>query len=269
MVFASLMNTAPMNPADLTAADMRRPRHALVRLRQKLLELVFPRVHNRLRRRFYSRSWQRDDYYSPRQFWFLPAGVVPRVVREAVDSGSLGHGGTLLDIGCGNGRVARYLADAGFAVTGVDFAAASIARARSEIGESSRLRFQVLDICEEVPSDAPFDVLFDRGCFHGLPKGQQAAYLRALLACSRPGSRVLLLRRVADRPDVDAEERFRLTALALENARAFFGRHFAIARHEAIWFNNRGDDEGTNALPGLALWMTRTSVAVPTTRLPR
>lgn len=246
-----------MNDSAAAAPDMRRPRHALVRLRQRLLALLLPRVHNRLRRRFYSRSWERDDYYSPRQFWFLPSGVVPRVVREAVDTGSLGRGGTLLDIGCGNGRLASFLSDAGFDVVGVDFAGASIARARSEVRERDRLRFQVLDICEEVPTGAPFDVIFDRGCYHGLPEAQRPQYLRTVLACTRPGSRVFLMLRVTERMGVNAAERSRMSARALQEVGAFFGRHFAVERHESIWFNSRGDDEDTNALAGLAIWMTR------------
>ena len=245
----------PTPPAD--ARGMRRPRHALVRARQALLELLLPRLHYRLRRRFYSRSWARDDYYSPRQFWFLPPGVVPRLLKEAVDTGWFGDGGRVLDIGCGNGAIAAWLANAGFDVLGIDFAAASIARARASEEESNRLRFDEVDICEQVPSGGPFDALFDRGCYHGLPKGQRSANVRGVVACSRAGTRMLLMLRVTTELNLEPARKDQLSARMLEEVRTFFTPAFAIERIDTTCFNSRGDDDDAVSLAGIVVWMIR------------
>ena len=237
---------------------MKGPRHALVRARQALLELLLPRLHYRLRRQFYSQSWSRDDYYSPRQYWFLPPGIVPRLLKETVESGWFGRGRTLLDIGCGDGGMAAYLSNAGHDVLGVDFAGPSIARARTRLIESPALRFEELDFCEQVPEGAPFDAIFDRGCYHGIPKGLRSSYLRVLLASSQPGTRMLLMLRVTTDATLTDAQRDAARARALDEVLSFFGSHFAIERSESTWFNSRGDDDGHQALAGLVVWMTRT-----------
>ena len=251
------MSPPPADLADSPKVGMRGPRHPLVRARQALLEWLLPGLHYRLRRRFYSRSWERDDYYTPRQYWFLPPGVMPRLLKETVESKWLGRGGTLLDIGCGEGGIAEYLANAGYDVLGVDFAGASIARARSRVGRSRTLRFEELDFCEQVPDGAPFDAILDRGCYHGLPVGLRSAYLRALLASSRPGTRMLLMRRVTEDANLTDALRDASYGRALDEVRSFFGPHFTLDRTEPTWFNSRGDDDRRQALAGLVVWMTR------------
>lgn len=235
---------------------MRRLRQALIRAQRSLLELVLPQFHYYLRRRSWNRSWAREDFYSPLRCWFLPTGIVPQALIAVLASGWLDESGTLLDIGCGDGRIAEYLAKAGYDVLGVDFAETSIARARSR-GESDRLRFQVLDICEKIPDGAPFDILFDRGCFHDLPKGLRPAFLRALVACSRPGTRMFLMLRVTEQVDLETEERSRATARVRAEVHEFFSPYFTIERADDTYFNNRGDENEANSLVGLLVRMSR------------
>lgn len=237
--------------------SIRSLRQALIRARRALLELVLPRLHYYLRRRFWNRSWAREDFYSPTLLWFLPSGIVPPALIAVLASGWLDQGGTLLDIGCGDGGIAAYLAKAGYDVLGVDFAEASIARARSREGESDRLRFQVLDMCEKIPDGAPFDILFDRGCFHDLPKGLRPAFLRTLVACSRPGTRMILMLRVTEQVDLETEERSRATARVRAEVHEFFSPYFTIERADVTYFNNRGDENEANSIVGLAVRMSR------------
>lgn len=73
---------------------------------------------------------------------------------------------TLLDVGCGTGRLARRMFDAGFSVVGVDISPTAIAETRSLAVPSDRggafLRFDVADVsAAERPriNGAPFDVV--------------------------------------------------------------------------------------------------------------
>ena len=79
---------------------------------------------------------------------------------ERVTSRSAGRPRTLLDVGCGDGRIALRLADAGFDVTGVDVNAGAILAAG--LHHSGRaVRFSVADFAATtlpVVDGAPFDV---------------------------------------------------------------------------------------------------------------
>ena len=72
-----------------------------------------------------------------------------------------------LELGCGTGTNAIFLADRGFEVHAVDISPRAIELARSKAAQSgSKIRFEVHDILA-APIDAPpFDFVFDRGVFH-------------------------------------------------------------------------------------------------------
>src|SRR5207253_4044887 len=89
-------------------------------------------------------------------------------VRAAVgDVGGL----TVLDLGCGTGRHAIWLAAAGAAVTAVDFSAGMLAEARHKPGADA-VRFVVLDLHEPLP--------FGDGVFDGVVSGLVLEHLREL-----------------------------------------------------------------------------------------
>lgn len=251
------MRSAVPPPGTERRQPMNRRPGALIRGRRKLLSLAAPGLDHSLKRRFWTRAWARADTPSPRNFWFLPEGIVPRQVKEAVETGWFPRGGRVVDIGCGDGRIAAYLASAGFDVLGVDFAAPAIERARARFGASETMRFQVLDICEQAPEPGPFDAIVDRGCYHGLPKRHRSGYLRSVTSCSRPGTRLLLMVKLTGDMDVGSKARARLAARALENMDARFAPRFALDESEHVWFNSRGDDDEARSIPGLVLRMTR------------
>jgi malonyl-CoA O-methyltransferase len=78
------------------------------------------------------------------------------VVRAAVGDA---RGLTALDLGCGTGRHALWLAEAGASVTAVDFSEGMLAQARSKAGAEA-VRFLVLDLHEPLPFAAgQFDLV--------------------------------------------------------------------------------------------------------------
>lgn len=76
--------------------------------------------------------------------------------------------GTAIDLGCGTGTHALWLARNGFEVLGIDVAPLAIERARTKASEAgvAHCRFETLDFLAAAPPEGPFDLAFDRGCFH-------------------------------------------------------------------------------------------------------
>lgn len=96
-----------------------------------------------------------------------------------------------IDLGCGTGANAIYLAQKGFEVTGVDYAAAAIEKARAK-GEGMQVRFVVDDLTRLRHVSGTFDFVLDYGVLDDLRPRQREPYLRSLLTLTRPGSRYLL-----------------------------------------------------------------------------
>ncbi len=75
--------------------------------------------------------------------------------------------GKALEIGCGTGTNVIWLAEHGFAVTGMDISQIAIAKAGKKVaaaGVEGRLLAGDF-MTDEVPG-APFDFVYDRGCLH-------------------------------------------------------------------------------------------------------
>lgn len=99
---------------------------------------------------------------------------------EAVRSG-LVTPGRALEIGCGTGTNALWLAQQGFDVLGVDLAPLAIERARKKPAHP-RCRFEVLDFLAAKPAGGPFDLIFDRGCWHVFDQAADRARFAARVA---------------------------------------------------------------------------------------
>ena len=103
-----------------------------------------------------------------------------------------------IDLGCGAGGVSVELAEAGFAVTGVDFSPVALAKARA----AAKRRGLGPDRVTFVPGDltaghvpgvvGPFDLLVDYGTFDDLPEAGRQAMARYVTSLTRPGSRFFL-----------------------------------------------------------------------------
>jgi SAM-dependent methyltransferase len=103
-------------------------------------------------------------------------------------------GGTLLDIGCGEGRHSIAAARLGFRVTGVDYEPLALKRARrfAVAKSAAGIRFRKGDVFSLPFRDASFDIVIDCGCLHHQRKRDWAAYRANLLRVLRPGGFHLL-----------------------------------------------------------------------------
>lgn len=90
--------------------------------------------------------------------------------------------GRALDIGCGTGTNAIWLARQGYDVLGIDVAPEAVAQARAKLREPLRCRFEVVDFLNAELSEEPFDFVFDRGCFHVFHEAADRARFAARVA---------------------------------------------------------------------------------------
>jgi SAM-dependent methyltransferase len=92
--------------------------------------------------------------------------------------------GRTLEIGCGTGTNALWLAGQGHEVTAVDLAPLAVTQARARAASQPALpcRFEALDFLTEAPPGGPFDFAFDRGCFHVFDEADVRARFAARVA---------------------------------------------------------------------------------------
>ncbi len=99
-----------------------------------------------------------------------------------------------IDLGCGAGGNAIYLAQHGFEVTGVDYAGAAIEKSRARASEAGvQANFIVDDLTNLQHISGKFTFLLDYGVLDDLRPRQREPYLRNLLSLTHPGSHYLLL----------------------------------------------------------------------------
>jgi SAM-dependent methyltransferase len=104
--------------------------------------------------------------------------------------------GRAVDLGCGSGANAIFLAEQGFETVGVDFSPVALAkgRAAAQHRRGLRLRFVEADVTatsiEDV--DGPFDLVVDYGTLDDLWGRRRQAMARTVERLTRPGGVALL-----------------------------------------------------------------------------
>ncbi len=102
--------------------------------------------------------------------------------------------GTAIDLGCGTGADAVYLARRGFEVTAVDCSAMALERAhtRAEM-EGALVRFVLADVFTFGLKAGQFDFVYDGGFYHAIRQIDLRRYLDLLWRVTKPGSYYLCL----------------------------------------------------------------------------
>jgi SAM-dependent methyltransferase len=119
----------------------------------------------------------------------------PPMLVDLVEGPAALRPGRALDIGCGTGRDAVYLADHGWQVTAVDVSPHAIDKARRR---SDDVRWHVADLGEPSmervvePLAGSVALVLDVGCLHGLDLDGRAAWGRAVNRVAAPHARLLL-----------------------------------------------------------------------------
>jgi ubiquinone/menaquinone biosynthesis C-methylase UbiE len=136
------------------------------------------------------------------QHGFADLGQLELIVQVT----GLGPASHVLDVGCGNGRIAEYLSDrTGAHITGLDYIPEAIDQARIRTAaKSERLTFMVGDINQlEIPASA-FDVILSIDSIYF--SNDTTATLRDLKTALKAGGQMAILYSYGREPWVPMEE---------------------------------------------------------------
>jgi len=106
-----------------------------------------------------------------------------------------GASGQALDLGCGTGRDAVYLASRGWTVTAVDGVPRAIERGRRRAQNAGVEVSWVLGDVTRLQSSGigeGHQLVLDRGCFHGLSEGGRQRYANGVTSAAAPNAQLLL-----------------------------------------------------------------------------
>lgn len=102
--------------------------------------------------------------------------------------------GSVLDVGCGTGENALFLAARGHEVWGVDIVPQAIERARAKAAARGlSAEFRVHDALDLAGLGRAFDTVIDCGLFHVFSDDDRPPFARSVASVLRAGGRLLLL----------------------------------------------------------------------------
>ena len=124
-----------------------------------------------------------DPYADGTYRWWHLTRPSPELLAAGED-GWLGLAGVAVDLGCGLGTEASFLAASGWAAIGVDLSAAAVRAAAEADADVTFMRADALALPLR---DASADLLIDRGCFHYVDAADRARYAREARRVLRRG----------------------------------------------------------------------------------
>ncbi len=141
---------------------------------------------------FWDLSYSDGSYL---EYWDAPE--IPDELVELLESGELAPGSSVLDIGCGAGKEALYLASKGCEVIGLDSSVealrqARIRQAQYEIPEELVIEWREGNALALPVEASSIDWALDRGCLHCIDHEERLGYAKAVGKALRPGGNLLL-----------------------------------------------------------------------------
>lgn len=146
-------------------------------------------------------AWQEDavrreleSYYrAGRPPW--DTGISPPELVALVEGPGALPPGRALELGCGTGTNAVYLARHGWDVVAVDLIDRAVEQARAKVaaaGVPVRVLHGDATRLDELDAAGPFDLFFDLSCFCGIPPHRRDAYAAGLTGRAAAGARLLM-----------------------------------------------------------------------------
>jgi SAM-dependent methyltransferase len=194
-----------------------------------------------------------DRAYEGTPPWDIP-GPQPAFVGLAEEGWITGK---TLDVGCGTGENALFLAQRGLEVMGVDASVRAIEKARVKAEQRAvSVRFLVADALDLAALHESFDTVIDSGLLHSFSDKDRSRLVSGVHTVLRPGGCYLLLC-FSEHATLPGPRR-----LAQDDIRASFGEGWAIESIVPSRFELTGGEPGapmgtpTEQSAGLA-WLAR------------
>ena len=146
-------------------------------------------MHEQKRRRGYNKDFFESVYHGE-QPW-----DIGRPQKEYIQLEQAGEiVGSVLDVGCGTGENALYLAAHGHEVWGIDFPPTAIQKAHEKAAQRHlAATFLVLNVLELHTLGRTFDTVIDSGLFHSLSDEERPLFVGNLAAVIRRGGTYFML----------------------------------------------------------------------------
>jgi 2-polyprenyl-3-methyl-5-hydroxy-6-metoxy-1,4-benzoquinol methylase len=160
----------------------------------------------------------------------------PAALADLVESGRI-QPCDAVDLGCGAGNYAVWLASKGFRVTGIDLSPAAIALAADLAGRKGvDCRYLARDLTEDVDDLAEsFDLAYDWEVLHHVFPEDREAYVRNVHRILRPGGTYLSACFSEEDTDFEGTGKYRKTRIGTtlyfsseEELRELFEKYFVI-----------------------------------------
>jgi SAM-dependent methyltransferase len=135
-----------------------------------------------------------DDFYKNTPLEEIPWNIEtpPELLVELVDSGKV-RPCKAIDLGCGAGNYAIYLAGRGFEVTGVDFSPTAIRIAKENADKKgAKCNFFVADVVDELDEvNQTWDFVYGWGLLHHIFPQRRQKYLENVSRILNPKGKYL------------------------------------------------------------------------------
>ena len=184
-------------------------------------------------------SW--EDAYKTVPPWDV--GRPQPAFVELVRIGELSRG-KVLDVGCGTGENALYLAGKGFSATGVDLTSRAIAAAKAKAAERKlKVDFREGNALSLDFKDGVFDYVIDSGLFHTFPDDDRPVYAREIARVLAPNGKYFMLC-FSDKEPINWGGPRRVTKKEIEST---FSSFFKISYIRDVLFATRFHTNGGKA----------------------
>ena len=177
------------------------------------------------------------QYQANRQPW--ETGQPSSELRRVLDEYSV-RPCRAVELGCGTGSSAVWLASQGFEMTAVDLSPLAIHRSRQRARVAAvSVNFLAADVTDPAVLSDRFDFFFDCGCYHAVRLADGPGYPRVIERVARPGALGLVLMGNAAEPEDDIGP----PVLEEWQVRAEWGRGFDILHLRSFRFDPRREGE--------------------------
>lgn len=181
-----------------------------------------------------------EALYQGTPLWEI--GRVQPFIEQLVARGALT--GDVLDVGCGTGENALYLAAQGQRVVGIDVSPTAVRKAQEKARSRHQTEadFQVGDALELAALGRTFDVIIDSAVFHVFPDDLRPRYAHSLSKVCRPGTQLYLACFSEREPDWGGPRR-----VTQAEIRATFGEPWEVEGIEPVRYHLNAETERAEA----------------------